>query len=159
MQPNYDDWEDIIKLAQDLGAAEICLLQFLPLGLGRNCASDYAISTQQFLERGKELQARYTTHDFTIRLRDTDQASGFVAIYANGLVLANADLDVLRSGNSRQLALGQLTDEHLDTLWQRHLHAHSRSFLSLPHLRPHGNNSDQSVMHDQEKAVRSSRGE
>jgi molybdenum cofactor biosynthesis enzyme MoaA len=133
MQPNMSDWEDIIQLAHDIGAAEIWLLQFLPLGLGSQHANTYAIDTDRFLAYGKELQARYTTADFAVRLRDNESAVGYVVAYANGFVFANGALDI-NSSDERQVPLGTLKDTNLDTLWQTHSPQHPYTIGCSPEI-------------------------
>lgn len=116
MKPNIDDVEDIILLSRDLGAREISLLQFIPIGHGASKLSDYFINTEEFLRIGGRLKSCYESPDFEVRLRDIDGAAGYVTVYANGLVLANADLDA-RSLQERQQVLGSLTESDLDLLW------------------------------------------
>lgn len=118
MRQNSGDWEDIIKLARDLGAEEVSLLQFLPLGMGGTNVAEYFINTRDFLERGRELKARYETPSFEVRLRDLEGATGYVTMYSDGSMLANADLDSALPAQ-RQEVLGYIDAESLDAMWQK----------------------------------------
>jgi MoaA/NifB/PqqE/SkfB family radical SAM enzyme len=119
MRPNLTDLKPIVLLARDLGAEEISLLQFLPIGLGTHKLSEYFVDTEEFIQIGTALKDSLESPTFTIRIRDLEGAAGYLTVYANGLALANADLDSEES-DRRQVVIGSLAEEKLDEIWQAH---------------------------------------
>lgn len=118
MEPNLGEIEDIVKLAKSVGAKEISLLQYLPIGEAARTFNYYCVETTAFLELGRKLRAKYEDKDFKVTLRDIDGSRGYLVLWADGRVYANQNMRARRI-TERQMLLGNLLEERLDVLWHR----------------------------------------
>jgi len=125
MKPNLGELEAIVALAKSLGAKQINLLQFMPIGDGASHADAYFVDTATFLDIGQALKAKYETDTFRVYLRGIPRNVGFVVVWADGKVFVNVGMYRQKASGQYQIPIGNVLDACLDTLWQRKFGSYS----------------------------------
>lgn len=107
---NYKKVRDTVILAKEIGANQISLMQFRPVGEGAINRSQYDVRTETFYSVAKPVKEEFENNSFTVNISNRFHYGGFPTIQPDATVTTLAS-------DGMPIMLGSLQDQTLKNLW------------------------------------------
>lgn len=109
---NYKEIPDTILLAQSIGASQISIMQFRPVGQGQYTKHQFELDDDLFHRFANSAKSRLATDNFVTNVSNRQHFGGFPAIQPDATVKT-----LTLEGNP--IDLGSLLDSTLTNLWRK----------------------------------------